>query len=133
MEWWRRDWGLLGVSALEDVKCGEVGAETALFLSMFISVVLVLSRIGSCAEDFFDVGGEWVMPEQLVPLLWVRSRTAMVHLATTRPSSLIRGGRRSGSHGALVGGEVGSSEQRSGLRRGRRQSLNGGVGHCVDA
>ena len=103
------------------------------FFSMFISVARVLPRIGSFAEGFFDVGSDWVMLDQLVPLLWVRSRTAMVHLATTRPSSLIRGGRRSGSHGALVGGEVGSSEQRSGLRRGRRQSLNGGVGHCVDA
>ena len=133
MEWWRRDWGLLGVSALEDVKCGEVGAETALFLSMFISVVLVLSRIGSCAEDFFDVGGEWVMLDQLVPLLWLRSRTAMVHFATTNPSSLRRSGRRSSGHGTLVGGEVGSSEQRSSLRRGHRQSRDQGVGHFAVA
>jgi hypothetical protein len=124
--------GSLGcVSALEDVKCGEVGAKTALFLSMFISVALVLSLIGSCAEDFFDVGGEWVMPEQLVPLLWVRSRTAMVHLATTHPSSLRRGGGRISGHGTLVGGVVGSSKQRGSLLGGRGQVRCEVVRHCV--
>ena len=110
-----------------------MGEETSLFFSVLISVARVLPRIGSFAEGFFDVGGEWVTLDQLVPLLWLRSRTAMVHLATTHPSSLRRSGRRSSGHGTLVGGEVGSSEQRSSLRRGRRQSRDQGVGHFAVA
>jgi hypothetical protein len=109
------------------------GVETACFFSVSISVALVLPRVGSCAENFLDVGGERVTLDQLVPLLWIRSRTSMVHFATTNPSSLRRSGRRSSGHGTLVGGEVGSSEQRSSLRRGHRQSRDQGVGHFAVA